>query len=783
MGEAVIVSAIEKLGNWLLKKADLRDDEREKLSSLVVEKADLCSVVVGMVELWENNKEMLYRLLIRVAYPSLEEEEEEESIFAEKVSSLVFEIADLWEDDDKASIFKKNLHSLLLDMIHDRIRRLSGTKAVYEWHYKDLYSLAIEMAEDGKGKLSKEKLCTWLAEKADLWHQKSLFHLLRDLTTVLRGGILKREFRMTDVLKKVEEAKNDLMIILDINKSEHLRYFISDAAEMAHDASLFIAVMDSDPIIFFLELLNCFFKQQMSEDEDHPLTTFSEEIASIQKWLQETKERMLEFGSAESQINYVGEELQLEGTCEDVVGLEEDVELMLLVIHQDVYTSTCINGMGGIGKTTLARVLYNHPKIVDRFEGRAWVCDSSWKLSRKELLINLIRQLHSKEFCRDDDVDDMLMILEQADNRSLRQMLHQQLQCKPYFIVLDDVSENRHLKYLIRHALPAFIHEERYGVNHPIKKCVNGLSLWTKIPPHLHVRTGINAQVRARRPPRTCALALRVGLRAQVSARQQRTSWRAGACTRVLGRLGGRAMRLGAHVRARRSGPARWPALWTKSAWRARVSSPTLARALVLRTGLRAQVRCVRFGTGPAPWTQSASACASRQPRTYAHALALRARWQPRTYACSATARWTQSAGARAHRQPRTCARALALHSGLRAQVRAHIGSPAPVRALALCSGLRAQVHAQGGVRAETGMRAGARGMGAHIRAHKGISALAPLSSSLPVAIRTHTNRIYLSHRLPSRLSPHKNISAPIAAPLGNLPKAMAAANPQIFPP
>ena len=120
------------------------------------------------------------------------------------------------------------------------------------------------------------------------------------------------------------------------------------------------------------------------------------------------------------------------------VGLKEEVKSLL----RNDRTTIRIRGLVGSGKTTLAREFYNHPEIVDGFECRAWVCLSSWKLSRKELLIKLIRQfIHSK---RDD------MVIEKMENKALQQMLHQHLQNKPYILVLDDVSEVTYLRYVFR---------------------------------------------------------------------------------------------------------------------------------------------------------------------------------------------------------------------------------------------------------------------------------------------------------------------------------------------
>ncbi|KAK4381563.1 putative late blight resistance proteinR1A-4 [Sesamum angolense] len=86
-----------------------------------------------------------------------------------------------------------------------------------------------------------------------------------------------------------------------------------------------------------------------------------------------------------------------------------------------------IVGMGGIGKTTLARNLYNHPLIEDRFDTRAWVVVSQNYNVHQILttLVNSTRQdggeVHEKS------VDELAV------------RLHKNLKGRRYIIVMDDV--------------------------------------------------------------------------------------------------------------------------------------------------------------------------------------------------------------------------------------------------------------------------------------------------------------------------------------------------------
>ncbi|PHT52050.1 hypothetical protein CQW23_06512 [Capsicum baccatum] len=86
-----------------------------------------------------------------------------------------------------------------------------------------------------------------------------------------------------------------------------------------------------------------------------------------------------------------------------------------------------IVGMGGIGKTTLAKEVYNQKSILCPFDVHAWATVSQ-QHNRKEILLGLLRST-----IKMDDTVEMKREAELAD------MLQKSLKKKRYLIVLDDI--------------------------------------------------------------------------------------------------------------------------------------------------------------------------------------------------------------------------------------------------------------------------------------------------------------------------------------------------------
>lgn len=117
------------------------------------------------------------------------------------------------------------------------------------------------------------------------------------------------------------------------------------------------------------------------------------------------------------------------GEEKDIVGLEDDIAKLVsqLVQSEDQWQAISIVGMGGIGKTTLAKKVYNHGDIQACFPTRAWVYVSQG-CSTKDILQDIIKQ-----------VAPTGRNLKNLREEELEEILYEHLRKKRYMVVLDDV--------------------------------------------------------------------------------------------------------------------------------------------------------------------------------------------------------------------------------------------------------------------------------------------------------------------------------------------------------
>ncbi|XP_074588941.1 disease resistance protein Pik-2-like [Curcuma longa] len=140
-------------------------------------------------------------------------------------------------------------------------------------------------------------------------------------------------------------------------------------------------------------------------------------------------------------IGHFVEEAQL-------VGINQSRDMLIKWVMDKNYlelTTISLVGFGGLGKTTLAKTIYDNPIILGgHFQHRAWITVSQ-NYNIKELLKKIIRQISvSKQQVRDvlgcqDASMNTEHLLNMMDDSQLVQTIRGHLRGKRYLLVFDDV--------------------------------------------------------------------------------------------------------------------------------------------------------------------------------------------------------------------------------------------------------------------------------------------------------------------------------------------------------
>lgn len=288
------------------------------------------------------------------------------------------------------------------------------------------------------------------AEAAVSFAVEMLGNLLIEKAVFLQGvegqvKWLKCELRRMQCLLKDAGEKQ--------SHDSRIRNWISEIRDVAQDAQdaieMFILNVESagssrGP----LEKCACF------PDRVYHLSKVGEAIESIKVRLGDIEKGRLAYGIDGGGLSRRSDEVELQRRVahwqsdKDVVGMERDVEVLLekvILDGREGLSAAAVEGMGGIGKSTLARMVYNHIAVADAFECRAWVVVSS-EFTPEDVISQIMMQLRVSD-------DGGLAAVEAMPDKLRRQeilkeKLYQYLRGKRYFIVLDDVWEQTHWEAL-----------------------------------------------------------------------------------------------------------------------------------------------------------------------------------------------------------------------------------------------------------------------------------------------------------------------------------------------
>lgn len=126
---------------------------------------------------------------------------------------------------------------------------------------------------------------------------------------------------------------------------------------------------------------------------------------------------------------------------DEIVGFEDDANTIIKYLNEETKEIDVIPivGMGGLGKTTLAKIVYRDAEIQQRFQITFWVCISQ-EFNVKSVLLTILKQLTTED-------------LSELSHSLLAEIVRNNLENRRFLLVLDDLHTTEDWR-LIENALP-----------------------------------------------------------------------------------------------------------------------------------------------------------------------------------------------------------------------------------------------------------------------------------------------------------------------------------------
>jgi disease resistance protein RPM1 len=204
-------------------------------------------------------------------------------------------------------------------------------------------------------------------------------------------------------------------------------------------------------LIGFLHKIGHIFKKLKPR---HDISTKIQDIKISLREIKERSERygfrFVEQGSSSNESNVTWHDPRVGSLFieeDEVVGIESTRDELVgwLVGGASKRSVISIVGMGGIGKTTLAKKVYENELVKGHFDNHVWVIVSQ-SYNVQKILMSMTKQVYCEKEMAPGQID-------MTDEITLINQLRKYLQQKRYVVVFDDVWKLEFWE-IVKHALP-----------------------------------------------------------------------------------------------------------------------------------------------------------------------------------------------------------------------------------------------------------------------------------------------------------------------------------------